>query len=673
MAPYLTLHSSLDRSSKRTRRFSVQSLVGTEVLCDDFSFLIKVSSLEKLIEEELTGLCGDSVTLNIAFADKRGSEGKRSLNGIVYHVKELGMSRAPLVPDLWRYELEIGSWMRQLAFVSDCRIIQKNGNTSIKIVSELLRELGFRDVRDNTSKESARKDYAVIYNETLLNFIKRSLYDAGVTWYFEHSEKRHTLVLVDDTAKLPRLSSEDWGAQDRITSFFRESNHTPLTHFQLSAYDWENPPVKNIRKKLEKRDLELSDFQYPAGFIQRKEGEKLAERTKLAIKSNKTSYHGTSNIRMFAVGHCFDLEAATLPELDAKPFLIHSLTIEASSETYTNRFHTYNAREPFHLSQPNDFHRPLIKGTQTAFVVGEAGAGKIHTDKMGRIKVRFHWDHHNPQSSSKPYGFVRVAGPCAGSQRGFLFTPRIGEEVTVCYEDGNPEKPLITGSVYSNSRKPPASANAKPCKSFIKTGSESDANYVTFNDTPGSENLEINAKKDLNITVGRDLDIEVEDDVNIQAKKVNVIIRKNIQLHAGGSIVNLSLKSINNTAGADINKMALGGIINMAGGIVTNLAGCSLTNTAILSVENTSANGIQGKADTLYANTALNAVGHMGPTVENEASLAMSNISKGGIINDAKNVKTETLFQKVKVRENSITETDGFNIKGLMSKLESPG
>ncbi|MCG8335234.1 MAG: type VI secretion system tip protein VgrG [Proteobacteria bacterium] len=667
-ASYLTLSSTLDKTVKRSHKFNVQSVKGTEKLCDDFSFMIKVNTLEKITQKELQELIGDSVTVQFAFKDRKFQEGCRYLNGVVYQVKELGMSKAPHLPDIWRYEIEIGSWMRSLGLVSDCRIFQKSGNNGVKIVTELLKELGFTDIQNKTSGKFARKDYAVIYNEPLLNFIKRLLFDDGVTWFFDHTEKRHTLVLVDDTSKFTDLPVRLWGDGDHIKRFFRETSHTPVSSWQVSAYDWENPPVKCIQKRVGEKKAELNHFHFPGEFIQRNEGEILADRNKTAIKSHKTCYRGESNSRILAAGCVFQLHADTLPELHQQPFLIKSLHIEATSEQYKNSFEVYRAKEPY-FSDQTDFQRPEIYGSQTATVVGEAGTGKINTDKMGRVKVRFHWDHHNPSSSSSTSAFIRVAGPCAGAQRGFVFTPRIGEEVTVSYENGNPDKPLITGSVYSNDRKPPKAASSKPYKSYIKTGSESDANYITFNDTPGSENFEINAKKDFNIVVGRDLDIEVEDDITLQVKKVNIIIRKDIKVQAGGSIINLTLKNANNTAGSNINNMALGGIINVAGGVVTNLAGCTLTNTAIFSVENTSAAAINGKAATLFANTALNAVGSSGPKVENDAGLAMTNISKGGILNDAKGVKTETLFQKVKVKENSITETGKFNIKGLMSKI----
>lgn len=668
MASYLTLSSPLDQTVKRSHKFFVHRIKGTETLCDDFSFLITVTSLEKLTAKELQGLIGESVTATFAFKDRKLQEGCRYLNGVVYRVKELGMSKAPHFPAVWRYELDIGSWIRRLEVVSDCRIFQKSGNTRVTIVTELLKELGFMDIRNKTSGNFPRKDYAVMYNESLLNFIKRLLFDEGITWFFVHTEKRHTLVLVDDPSKLSDLPIDSWGDGDHIKSFFRETSHLPISKWQVSAYNWENPPAKCLQKKTGEKKLDLSHFQYPGEFSQRTTGESLAERQKTAIKSHKTRYRGESNSRILAVGHTFKLQADMLPGLDQQPFLIKSLQIDATKEQYKNSFEVYRAKDPYFSFQTN-FERPGIYGSQTATVVGEAGTGNIKTDKMGRVKVRFHWDHHHPKSSSNTSAFIRVAGPCAGAQRGFVFTPRIGEEVTVSYENGNPERPLITGSVYSNDRKPPKPASSKPYKSYIKTGSESDANAMALNDTPGSENLEIQAKKDLNIVVGRNLDIDVKDDITVQAKKVNIIIRKDITVQAGGSIINLAQKNINNTAGSNITNMALGGIINSAGGVVTNLAGCTLTNTAIGPVENSSAAALNGKAATLFANTALNAVGHSGPKVKNDAGLAMTNVSKGGILNDSKDVTTETLFQKVSVKENSITETGQVTIKGLMSKI----
>jgi type VI secretion system secreted protein VgrG len=68
-----------------------------------------------------------------------------------------------------------------------------------------------------------------------------------------------------------------------------------------------------------------------------------------------------------------------------------------------------------------------------------------HNDpaKMGRIKVHYFW-----QEDSIAH-WARMLTPHAGSDRGFMFLPEVGDEVVVGFEDGDLERPLILGCVWN--------------------------------------------------------------------------------------------------------------------------------------------------------------------------------------------------------------------------------
>ena len=92
---------------------------------------------------------------------------------------------------------------------------------------------------------------------------------------------------------------------------------------------------------------------------------------------------------------------------------------------------------------------PLINGIQTAVVVGPQGE-EIHTDEYGRIKVRFYWDREK-----KPSCWVRVAQVWSGKKWGGQYIPRIGMEVVVEFLEGDPDRPLVIGTVYNADYMPP--------------------------------------------------------------------------------------------------------------------------------------------------------------------------------------------------------------------------
>jgi type VI secretion system secreted protein VgrG len=68
-----------------------------------------------------------------------------------------------------------------------------------------------------------------------------------------------------------------------------------------------------------------------------------------------------------------------------------------------------------------------------------------HNDpkKMGRIKIQFFW-----QLDGSTH-WARATSPHAGPGRGFMFMPEVGDEVAVAFEDGDPERPVIIGSLWN--------------------------------------------------------------------------------------------------------------------------------------------------------------------------------------------------------------------------------
>jgi type VI secretion system secreted protein VgrG len=68
-----------------------------------------------------------------------------------------------------------------------------------------------------------------------------------------------------------------------------------------------------------------------------------------------------------------------------------------------------------------------------------------HNDprKMGRVKIQYDWQEQGET------GWARMATPHAGGDRGFLFLPEKGDEVLVAFEHGDPERPIVLGSLWN--------------------------------------------------------------------------------------------------------------------------------------------------------------------------------------------------------------------------------
>jgi type VI secretion system secreted protein VgrG len=143
--------------------------------------------------------------------------------------------------------------------------------------------------------------------------------------------------------------------------------------------------------------------------------------------------------------------------------------------------------------------KPVVHGTQPAIVVGNPG-DEIFTDKYGRVRVQFYWDRDG-QNNADSSCWVRVGTPWAGQQWGMIHIPRIGQEVIVAFYEGDPDQPIIVGSVYNFRTMPPYTLPDNKTQSGIKSrsslqGSADNFNEICFEDKKGSEFIYIRAEKD---------------------------------------------------------------------------------------------------------------------------------------------------------------------------------
>ena len=125
---------------------------------------------------------------------------------------------------------------------------------------------------------------------------------------------------------------------------------------------------------------------------------------------------------------------------------------------------------------------------------------EITTDKYGRVKVQFYWDREGKKDVDSSC-WVRVATLWAGQQWGTIHIPRVGQEVIVAFEEGDPDMPIIVGSVYNATNMPPYTLPDNKTQSGILTRSSLQGDNTTFNqlrfeDKKGSEDIYFHAEKD---------------------------------------------------------------------------------------------------------------------------------------------------------------------------------
>ena len=110
--------------------------------------------------------------------------------------------------------------------------------------------------------------------------------------------------------------------------------------------------------------------------------------------------------------------------------------------SYANRFDATDQLAAFR--PPRKTPRPIAHGITTAIVTGPPGE-VISVDEFGRIQVRFHWDDENSAR-------IRVMQTSNG---GAAFIPEIGDEVVVAFIGGDPDRPIVIGSLFNGRDLPP--------------------------------------------------------------------------------------------------------------------------------------------------------------------------------------------------------------------------
>ncbi|MFI4986532.1 MAG: type VI secretion system tip protein TssI/VgrG [Alphaproteobacteria bacterium] len=178
----------------------------------------------------------------------------------------------------------------------------------------------------------------------------------------------------------------------------------------------------------------------------------------------------------------------------------------ADPTPYTNNFTCYPDGTP--VRPPRLTPKPEIRGPQPALVVGPEGE-EIHTDEHGRIRVKFYWDRETDDANNQKLKagetscWMRVTQYWAGPTRGSQYVPRVGDEVMVEFLDGDPDRPIVVGSVYNGDNKVPFELTKYKTQSGFKTrsslkqkGESKDKFHVfRFDDSTGHEQVLLRSQR----------------------------------------------------------------------------------------------------------------------------------------------------------------------------------
>ncbi|RKH46297.1 type VI secretion system tip protein TssI/VgrG [Corallococcus sicarius] len=488
----------------------VERLQGEEGLSRLFDFSVDFAPLapESLDTAPLVG--ADAL---LTVAQPGGTP--RHVHGMVRTVESLGLRdgrwryRARIVPALWRLTQVKRSRIFQGQSVPD---ILKDVLTSAKV-----------EVRVSLHESHAPREYCTQYRETDFDFLGRLMEWEGIFYFFEHSEEGHVLVLGDAPsvheappggAALP-LRDEDGRVEtgEFLTDLRRVRRLRPGA-VHLKDFDFEKPSLDVSGKSKSSEGMEaLEVYDYPGGYVAAGTGKAAAKvRVQEATQASLT-LEGEGICPRLTSGHLLQVEddgthegryvVVTVQHHGGQPETHGGR--EALGGLYRNQFQVMPANVPFRPRRLTPRHR--ISGLQTAQVVGPAGE-EIHTDAYGRIKVQVHWDRDG-QRDEKASCWVRTSQALGGPAWGALVLPRIGQEVVVRFLEGDPDRPLVAGSVYNGANATPYALPDEKTKSTHKSVSSKGSdgfNELRFEDAKGQEEVFHHAQKDQNLVTENDKD-----------------------------------------------------------------------------------------------------------------------------------------------------------------------
>lgn len=471
-----------------------RSFHGEDAVSTPFRYTLELVSENAGLD--FTQVVGQGVTVQLALAPS----GQRYFHGVCTRFVQGGTQDG-----LTTYHAELRPWLWLLTLAADCRIYQ---NQSVpQIVQGIFSALGFSDFRNLLTGSYPALEYCVQYRETAFAFVSRLLEESGISYFFEHASGKHVLVLADDASAYPACpgpatatyaGSTTAAQMDGLVGRCALEQRVTTGKLSLDDFNFETPATDLI-STVDGQSGSMSVYDYPGGFTAKSDGEAVARLRIEAAEALGTVLAGEGWCRAFTSGYTFTLAGHDRASVN-QAYLLLSLSHTADQEGYANHFEAIPSSVPYRppLATP----RPRIAGSQTALVVGASGE-EVHTDQYGRVKVQFHWDQLG-QNNENSSCWIRVAQGWAGAGWGTIFIPRVGMEVIVSFLEGDPDQPIVSGCVYNAQQTVPYALPGNSFRSTLRSNSTKNSggfNEIRLEDTSGSEELFIQAQKDMNVTV----------------------------------------------------------------------------------------------------------------------------------------------------------------------------
>lgn len=502
-------------------------------------------------------------------SEQEGDLEGRKFTGTCISVEAMGMRDGKD-----HFVAQVRPWLWMLTLERNIRVFQDK--TVKEIIDEVMGKHAFSDYEVNVSDGYKKREYCVQYRETDFDFLSRLMEEEGLYYFFDHkdaSEKNEKLIICDGISahqdvendaelKFKPRDGGDTHSGETISEWAAAQDVT-LGRVSLTDYDFEVPGVRQMQttaNPARSHEYDKKEYYDNLGHYR---GKTELGKTRTEIRAEAEAikhlqYRGAGTIQHFGTGYLFKLIEHPEEKNNADYLITETVHfIQDSEEQADNAGNTEKGEEerwfainPKIQKFPKEIRNaysftfgavlkehpyraplttpwPEIPGIQIGEVVGP-DSKEIHTDKYGRIKVLFRWDRLNEPDENASC-WIRVASQWTGNEWGLLSIPRIGQEVIIQFEDGDPDRPICTGMMYNKAKMPPfgdldnrSELRQEETVTGIKTqsspgGGDRDFNALIFEDEKDKEFVHMQSQKDHQLVVKNSSQITIGDsDVNVE-------------------------------------------------------------------------------------------------------------------------------------------------------------
>lgn len=482
----------------------VQAFEGREVLNQLFDFNLHVVAAEGFsleAEEVLSQPVAVVFEVDDAFVDGQRTGPSvwrevRRVHGLICECEDLlfeedlSTYRLRVVPRFW-----LASLVETLDIYMDLTVPQ--------IIAEKLKRLGLLEDEDFELRLTSGYpvwEFLVQYQETDLALISRLSEHNGITFSFEQTETHDVLVFSDNNGAFSEITDQG------VVPFVQQGQR--LGVFELSARTTMVPKTfvqRDYNYRTPQSDLmasvEMSDgaaggiIEYGGHFKDEADGQRLAEVRKQEQRARRHVFRGAGTDPRLRAGARFSLEGHPRGDVDlivtelrhrAGQSTLHGG--EGQAEGYSVEFSALSINTVYR--PPRLTPKPRIHGFLTGIIDGTPGDNYAPIDEQGRYLVRFMFDTAAPgeRKASRP---VRMMQPHAGAGYGMHFPLRVGTEVLIAFLGGDPDRPIITGTVPNPQTESPVKAENHR-KNVIRTGG---GNEFDIDDTEEEQRIKISTPR----------------------------------------------------------------------------------------------------------------------------------------------------------------------------------